>query len=81
MRNAQEVIAAIHGARYIGHKVGLQNTRALLDALGLNCRVPAIHVAGTNGKGSVCAMVERVLRQAIRCCEEQMTFDLSNQIG
>ena len=25
--------------------------------------------------------VERVLRQAIRCCEEQMTFDLSNQIG
>lgn len=64
MRNAQEVIAAIHGARYTGHKVGLQNTRALLDALGLNCRVPAIHVAGTNGKGSVCAMVERVLRQA-----------------
>ena len=55
MRNAQEVIAAIHGARYTGHKVGLQNTRALLDALGLNCRVPAIHVAGTNGKGSVCA--------------------------
>ena len=34
MRNAQEVIAAIHGARYTGHKVGLQNTRALLDALG-----------------------------------------------
>lgn len=64
MRNAQEVIAAIQGARYTGHKVGLQNTRALLDALGLNCRVPAIHVAGTNGKGSVCAMVERVLRQA-----------------
>ena len=64
MRNAQEVIAAIHGARYTGHKVGLQNTRALLDALGLHCLAPTVHVAGTNGKGSVCAMAERVLRQA-----------------
>ncbi len=64
MRNAQEVIAAIHGARYTGHKAGLQNTRALLETLGLDCRVPAIHVAGTNGKGSVCAMMERALRQA-----------------
>jgi len=26
--------------------------------------LPVVHVAGTNGKGSVCAMVERVLREA-----------------
>ena len=26
--------------------------------------IPCIHVAGTNGKGSVCAMLESMLRQA-----------------
>ena len=57
MRNAQEVIAAIHGARYTGHKVGLQNTRALLDALGLNCRGPTPPPAGDKNKERSCAMV------------------------
>lgn len=61
--NANDIIEAIHAARYTGEKVGLQNTRALLDALNVPYTpVPAIHVAGTNGKGSVCAMVESILR-------------------
>ena len=64
MRSAQQVIEAIHAARFTGRKVGLENTRALMDRLHIATTVPAIHVAGTNGKGSVCAMVERVLRQA-----------------
>ncbi len=64
MRSAAEVIEAIHNARYTGRKVGLENTRALLQALGLSAVVPAVHVAGTNGKGSVCAMVESMLRRA-----------------
>jgi dihydrofolate synthase/folylpolyglutamate synthase len=46
-----------------GIKPGLEVTAALLEKLGnphksLKC----IHVAGTNGKGSVCAMIESVLR-------------------
>lgn len=45
-------------------KVGLERTRALLAALGdPHLRVPALHVAGTNGKGSVCATLEALLRQ------------------
>ena len=64
MRSAQEVIEAIHAARFTGCKAGLENTRALMERLHLTASVPAIHVAGTNGKGSVCAMTERVLRQA-----------------
>jgi dihydrofolate synthase/folylpolyglutamate synthase len=46
-------------------KLGLDGTRALLAGLGRpETRFAAVHVAGTNGKGSVCALVERVLRAA-----------------
>ncbi len=42
---------------------GLGGIRALLDGLGHPERAfAAIHVAGTNGKGSTAAMLERVLR-------------------
>lgn len=42
----------------IGVKLGLENTRALLGLLGQpQERVRAIHVAGTNGKGSVCSLL------------------------
>ncbi len=46
-----------------GIKLGLENMRTLVAALGHPERAyPTIHVAGTNGKGSVCAMTERALR-------------------
>jgi hypothetical protein len=46
-----------------GMKVGLERTRALLDALdNPQGRFPSFHVAGTNGKGSVCATLEALLR-------------------
>lgn len=62
---ASEIIEAIHAARYTGKKHGLQNTRALLDEIHIpHTPAPAIHVAGTNGKGSVCAMAESGLRAA-----------------
>jgi dihydrofolate synthase / folylpolyglutamate synthase len=48
-----------------GIKLGLDNIRAILAALGNPERAwPSIHIAGTNGKGSVAAMVERALRAA-----------------
>jgi dihydrofolate synthase/folylpolyglutamate synthase len=46
-----------------GIKLGLDNMRTLAGALDHPEQAfPTIHVAGTNGKGSVCAMVERALR-------------------
>jgi dihydrofolate synthase/folylpolyglutamate synthase len=40
----------------------LETARALLDALGNpQNRIPAVHVAGTNGKGSVCALLASML--------------------
>ncbi len=46
-------------------KFGLERIRTVLDALGNpqdRCRF--VHVAGTNGKGSTCAMIESGLRAA-----------------
>jgi dihydrofolate synthase/folylpolyglutamate synthase len=48
-------------------KLGLERVSRVLDALGNpECRVPFVHVAGTNGKGSTCAMIESALRRAGR---------------
>jgi dihydrofolate synthase / folylpolyglutamate synthase len=47
----------------LGIKFGLDNIRRICDALGSpQDTFPSIHIAGTNGKGSVTAMVERALR-------------------
>ena len=61
---AQQVIDAIHGSYALGSKRGLRNVLDLVDALCPQRRVPVIHVAGTNGKGSICAMLESILRHA-----------------
>ena len=46
-------------------KLGLGPIEALLAELGRpQDRFLAIHVAGTNGKGSVCALLEAILREA-----------------
>ncbi|TMD64821.1 MAG: bifunctional folylpolyglutamate synthase/dihydrofolate synthase [Chloroflexi bacterium] len=48
-----------------GIKLGLQRTQALLHALGdPHELLQGVHVAGTNGKGSVCAMLTSVLQAA-----------------
>jgi dihydrofolate synthase/folylpolyglutamate synthase len=48
-----------------GVVLDLAAMRAALHALGdPQARIPAVHVAGTNGKGSVSAMVDSVLRAA-----------------
>ena len=48
-----------------GIKPGLENTRRLLRELQLpGSRQRFLHVAGTNGKGSVCAFMESILRCA-----------------
>ncbi|WP_372846136.1 folylpolyglutamate synthase/dihydrofolate synthase family protein [Pontiella sp.] len=56
-------VQALFDRTTAGIKPGLDVISALLDALGNpHRRLAVIHVAGTNGKGSVCAMLESVLR-------------------
>ena len=48
-----------------GVKPGLERVRRLLELCGSPHRsLSFVHVAGTNGKGSVCALVESILRAA-----------------
>jgi len=59
----QKALAWLYGLQRFGIKLGLENTRRLLAELQVNlgdCKV--IHVAGTNGKGSACAMIDSILR-------------------
>ncbi len=51
--------------RRFGIKPGLETMQALLEALGNPQRAyPVVHVAGTNGKGAVCAMTASILSAA-----------------
>ncbi|MDO4739323.1 MAG: folylpolyglutamate synthase/dihydrofolate synthase family protein [Eubacteriales bacterium] len=63
---ADDAIQWIHGdmgLRRKGEKDGLNNMRALLALLGdPQNSFKALHVAGTNGKGSTCAYLESALR-------------------
>lgn len=48
-----------------GIKLGLENIQALVHAAGdPQLAIPTIHVGGTNGKGSVCAMTSAMLQAA-----------------
>nr|MBR4280664.1 bifunctional folylpolyglutamate synthase/dihydrofolate synthase [Clostridia bacterium] len=64
MLNAQQVIDAIHGSYQTGSKNGHRNVLAMLDRMGVTMKTPCIHVAGTNGKGSTCAMLASILKAA-----------------
>ena len=44
--------------------MGLERSRVVAERLGLRLDVPVITVAGTNGKGSTCAMLEAMLLAA-----------------
>ena len=63
--NYTETIEYLFGIRLFGQKLGLETMRELLRQLGNpehNLRF--IHIAGTNGKGSVAAMCASVLATA-----------------
>ena len=44
--------------------MGLDRVKVVADRMGLHFDCPVITVAGTNGKGSTCAMLEAILLQA-----------------
>ncbi len=60
-----EALGFLYDLQLHGTKLGLENTRRLA-ALADNPheRLRFIHVAGTNGKGSTCAMLESIYRAA-----------------
>src|SRR5689334_13178157 len=62
-RTWEEGLAFFHSLSPSTIKLGLDRVERCLDALGRpERRLRALHVAGTNGKGSTCAFCEAVLR-------------------
>jgi dihydrofolate synthase/folylpolyglutamate synthase len=63
----EEALAWLYSTQQFGIKLGLENIRGLLEALGDPRKgLSFLHVAGTNGKGSVCAMLDAILRASGR---------------
>jgi dihydrofolate synthase / folylpolyglutamate synthase len=64
-RNYRDAMAALAALEGRGMKLGLQRIEALLAALGNpQGGLGGVLVAGTNGKGSVCALVDSMARAA-----------------
>jgi dihydrofolate synthase/folylpolyglutamate synthase len=65
MSSYAEALAWLYGTQERGVKLGLGRMRELLAMLGWQQGdARFLHVAGTNGKGSVCAMLESICRAA-----------------
>jgi dihydrofolate synthase/folylpolyglutamate synthase len=61
----QRFLLRLQEVRGQGVLLGLDRVRLALERLGgPQRRVPAVHIAGTNGKGSVAAMTDSILRRA-----------------
>lgn len=63
--NYTEALEYIHSVEWRGSRPGLSRTVELLKRLGNpEKEMRFVHVAGTNGKGSTCSMLDSVLRSA-----------------
>ncbi|HYE30080.1 MAG TPA: folylpolyglutamate synthase/dihydrofolate synthase family protein [Methylomirabilota bacterium] len=63
--NYKEAIDFLYSLRLFGTKLGLEKTFRLAALAGNpQQKLKFIHVAGTNGKGSTCAMLESIYRTA-----------------
>lgn len=63
--NYKETLDYIHSVMWQGSRPGLERITKLLALLGNpEKELKVIHVTGTNGKGSFCAMLESILRHS-----------------
>jgi len=63
--NYEESIAYIHSVMWQGSRPGLERITKLLSKMKNPQKdLKVIHVTGTNGKGSFCAMLDSILRQS-----------------
>ena len=63
MHDLNSVTEFLYSLRNRGSKYGLERMEALAESIANpEKRFSSIHVAGTNGKGSVCAMLESIYR-------------------
>lgn len=60
--NYEQCLLYLDKIQNLGIKFGLDNVRTILSSFGNpHLSFPVLHVAGSNGKGSVCAMLSHIL--------------------
>ncbi len=60
--NIELILKDLFELQRLGIKVGLEHTEKLLKAIGdPHFNLNSIHIAGTNGKGSTCAIINKIL--------------------
>ena len=65
MRTYEEVIRQIENTHRFGNLPGVEAMEHVLKQLaGINGKLPFVHIAGTNGKGSVCAFMTEIFRKS-----------------
>ena len=63
--NYKETLGYIHGLGMFSHSPSLERINSVLKACGNpQYGLPVIHIAGTNGKGSVCVMTASAMTEA-----------------
>ena len=63
--NYEETLSYLYDLQRFGIKLDLSNTISLTNRLGNpHLKFPSIHIAGSNGKGSVAAMLQSILSAA-----------------
>ena len=64
MMDYNTAIEYTHSLLRFGSRPGLERIKALLCALGNpQKKLSAVHIAGTNGKGSVCACLSKIFER------------------
>ena len=64
MKTLQEWLAFCEQLHPVTIDMGLDRVKAVADRMALRFDCPVITVAGTNGKGSTCAMLEAILLES-----------------
>ncbi len=65
IKDCDEALSYLYNLERFGMKLDLSNINALMKHLGNpHLKFPSIHIAGTNGKGSVAAMLHSILCEA-----------------
>ena len=63
--NHQETLSYIHSLGNFSKPAGLERIKAVLEKLGNPQKnLPSVHIAGTNGKGSISCMLSYIFREA-----------------
>ena len=60
--NIDKILEDLYSLQRLGIKVGLEHTIQLLEEIGNpHKKLRLVHIAGTNGKGSTCSILSRIL--------------------